>query len=143
MTNKTMRVAMYYHNDDVRVEAQPIPTIGPGELLVRTEVCGLCGGETMEWYLAERAPKVLGHEPTGTVVALGEGVTKFKEGDRVFVHHHVACMSANTSAKRRSNQVVSLSIYASQPKMLNWIPCSYRMKSVLRLAPSSSRWPAV
>jgi L-iditol 2-dehydrogenase len=95
MTNKTMRVAMYYRNDDVRVEAQPIPTIGLGELLVRTEVCGLCGGETMEWYLAERAPKVLGHEPTGTVVALGEGVTKFKEGDRVFVHHHVACMSCH------------------------------------------------
>jgi L-iditol 2-dehydrogenase len=36
---------------------------------------------------------VLGHEPTGTIVALGEGVTQFKEGDRVFVHHHVACMS--------------------------------------------------
>jgi L-iditol 2-dehydrogenase len=95
MSDKTMQVAMYYRNDDVRVEEQPIPTIGPGELLVKIEVCGLCGGETMEWYLAERAPKVLGHEPTGTVVDIGEGVTRFKEGDRVFVHHHVACMSCH------------------------------------------------
>jgi L-iditol 2-dehydrogenase len=95
MRDKTMQVAMYYRNDDVRVEEQPIPTIGPGELLVKIEVCGLCGGETMEWYLAERAPKVLGHEPTGTIVAIGEGVTKFKKGDRVFVHHHVACMSCH------------------------------------------------
>lgn len=95
MRDKTMQVAMYYRNDDVRVEEQPIPTIGPGELLVRVEVSGLCGGETMEWYLAERAPKVLGHEPTGTVVEIGDGVTNFKEGDRVFVHHHVACMSCH------------------------------------------------
>jgi L-iditol 2-dehydrogenase len=93
MVTGTMQVAMYYRNDDVRVEEKEIPSIGPGELLVKTEVCGLCGGETMEWYLAERAPKVLGHEPTGTIVALGEGVTQFQEGDRVFVHHHVACMS--------------------------------------------------
>ncbi len=95
MPANTMKVAMYYRNDDVRVEQQAIPTIGPGELLVRVEVCGLCGGETMEWYLAERAPKVLGHEPTGIVEAIGDCVTKFKVGDRVFVHHHVACMSCH------------------------------------------------
>ncbi len=95
MSTKTMQVAMYYRNDDVRVEEQPIPSIGPGELLVKTEVCGLCGGETMEWYLAKRAPKVLGHEPTGRVEAIGKGVTRFKVGDRVFVHHHVACMSCH------------------------------------------------
>jgi L-iditol 2-dehydrogenase len=92
---KTMKVAMYYKNDDVRVEEHPIPELGPSDLLVKTEVCGLCGGETMEWYLAKRAPKVLGHEPTGTVVATGPGENTFKEGDRVFAHHHVACMSCH------------------------------------------------
>ena len=92
---KSMQVAMYYRNNDVRVEAQPIPTIEAGELLIQIEVCGLCAGETLEWYLASRAPKVLGHEPTGTVVATGKGVSNFKEGARVFVHHHVACMSCH------------------------------------------------
>lgn len=91
-TTKTMKTAVYYRNTDVRLEERPIPTIGPGELLVKTMACGLCGGETMEWYLAPRAPKILGHEPTGVVVQVGAGVKGIKEGDRVFVHHHVACM---------------------------------------------------
>lgn len=90
-----MKVAVYYRNEDVRLEERPIPALGPGELLVKTEACGLCGGETMEWYLASRAPKVLGHEPAGVVVALGPGMTRFKEGDRVFAHHHVPCMSCH------------------------------------------------
>ncbi len=91
----TMRVAMYYKNDDIRIEESPIPHIGPGEILVQTMACGLCGGETMEWYLASRAPKVLGHEPTGVVAAVGDEVDKFAVGDRVHVHHHVPCMSCH------------------------------------------------
>lgn len=90
-----MKVAVYYNNQSVQVEERPIPEIGPGELLVKSEACGLCGGETMEWYLAPRAPKVLGHEPTGVVVAVGEGQNHFKVGDRIFTHHHVGCMSCH------------------------------------------------
>jgi L-iditol 2-dehydrogenase len=86
-----MRAAVYYANADVRVEERPIPRIGPGEVLVKTEACGLCGGEAMEWYLAPRAPKILGHEPAGVIVEVGEGVADFAVGDRVFVHHHVPC----------------------------------------------------
>ena len=86
-----MKAAVYYRNADVRVEERPIPQIGRGELLVKVEACGLCGGETMEWYLAPRAPKILGHEPAGVVVEIGEGVTDFAVGDRVYVHHHVPC----------------------------------------------------
>ena len=92
---KTMACAVYYRNSDVRLDEMAVPEIGPGELLVKTEACGLCGGETMEWYLMPRAPRVLGHEPTGVVVAVGAGMKKFKEGDRVFVHHHVSCMSCH------------------------------------------------
>lgn len=90
-----MRVAVYFNNRDIRVETRPIPQIGAGELLVKTEACGLCGGEAMEWYLVPRAPKVLGHEPTGVVVRVGAGVTQFREGDPVFVHHHVACLECH------------------------------------------------
>jgi L-iditol 2-dehydrogenase len=90
-----MKAAMYYRNDDVRLEELPIPELGPGDLLVKTEVCGLCGGETLEWYQMPRAPRVLGHEPTGVVVAMGAGVAKFKEGDRVFALQHVGCMSCH------------------------------------------------
>jgi L-iditol 2-dehydrogenase len=90
-TSGTMRAAVYYTNRDVRVEERPIPAIGAGEVLVRTEACGLCGGEAMEWYLAPRAPRILGHEPAGVIAEIGEGVTGWSVGDRVFVHHHVPC----------------------------------------------------
>ena len=86
-----MRVANWYNNRDVRVEEAPIPQIGPGELLVRVEASGICGSDVMEWYRLDRAPLVLGHEVGGQVVAMGEGVKRFKEGDRITVAHHVPC----------------------------------------------------
>lgn len=86
-----MRVAMWYNNRDVRVEEMPVPRIGPGELLVRVEASGICGSDVMEWYRRDRAPLVLGHEIGGQVVAVGEGVERYKEGDRVIAAHHVPC----------------------------------------------------
>jgi L-iditol 2-dehydrogenase len=86
-----MRVAMWYHNRDVRVEEMPIPQIGPGELLVRVAASGICGSDVMEWYRLDRAPLVLGHEIAGEVVEVGEGVEPYKAGDRVAVAHHVPC----------------------------------------------------
>jgi L-iditol 2-dehydrogenase len=86
-----MRVAMWYNNRDVRIEEMPIPQIGPGELLVRVEACGICGSDVMEWYRLNRAPLVLGHEIGGQIVAVGKGVDRYKDGDRVTVAHHVPC----------------------------------------------------
>lgn len=45
----------------------------------------------MEWYRIKKAPLVLGHEITGVIEAVGEGVVLYKKGDRVFVSHHVPC----------------------------------------------------
>ncbi len=86
-----MRVARWYNNRDVRLEEMPVPQIGPGELLVRVEASGICGSDVMEWYRLDRAPLVLGHEIGGQVVAVGEGVTRYKMGDRVSAAHHVPC----------------------------------------------------
>jgi len=84
-------VGVYYSNWDVRVEERPVPEIGPGELLLRVEACGICGSDVMEWYRARKAPLVLGHEIAGEVAAVGEGVEGFRPGDRVVVAHHVPC----------------------------------------------------
>ena len=86
-----MRVAMYYNNKNVRLEELPKPKIGPGELLVKVIACGICGSDVLEWYRIKRAPRVLGHEATGEIVEVGEGVDRYKVGDRVFVSHHVPC----------------------------------------------------
>ena len=86
-----MLVAKWYNNRDVRLEEMPIPQIGPGELLIRVEASGICGSDIMEWYRLDRAPLVLGHEIGGQVAAVGEGVTRYKVGDRVAAAHHVPC----------------------------------------------------
>ncbi|MEW5957501.1 MAG: zinc-binding dehydrogenase [Chloroflexota bacterium] len=96
---QTMQAAVYYNNSDIRLEERPIPQIGPGDILVKTVACGLCGGEAMEWYHAPRAPKVMGHEPAGIVVQAGQNVTRFKEGDRVFVNHHVGRIQSHLSLR--------------------------------------------
>ena len=88
-----MRVGMYYNNNDVRVEDIPIPDIGPEEILLRVMASGICGSDVMEWYRVERAPLVLGHELAGEVVKVGNEVSRFVEGDRVVVTHHVPCNS--------------------------------------------------
>ena len=86
-----MRVAVWYSNRDVRIEDMPVPQISPGELLVRVEASGICGSDVMEWYRLDRAPLVLGHEIGGQIVAVGEGVERYREGDRVSAAHHVPC----------------------------------------------------
>ena len=86
-----MRVAMWYNNRDVRLEEMPVPEIGPGELLVRVEASGICGSDVMEWYRLDRAPLILGHEIGGQIVAAGDGVERYKEGDRISAAHHVPC----------------------------------------------------
>ncbi|MFW0859586.1 MAG: zinc-dependent dehydrogenase [Dehalococcoidia bacterium] len=86
-----MRVATYYSNNDVRLEEMPVPKIGPGELLVKVIASGICGSDVLEWYRSKKSPLVLGHEISGEIVEIGEGVEKYKPGDRVFVSHHVPC----------------------------------------------------
>jgi L-iditol 2-dehydrogenase len=87
----TMQVLMYYSNKDVRTEEMAVPEIGRGELLVKVYATGVCGSDVMEWYRIKKAPRVLGHEITGEIVKVGEGVDRYKIGDRVFVSHHVPC----------------------------------------------------
>lgn len=86
-----MRVGMYYGNNDVRVEEKLKPKIGPGELLVKVMASGICGTDVVEWYRRNRVPLVLGHEIAGEVVEIGDGVKRYKIGDRISASHHVPC----------------------------------------------------
>jgi len=72
----------------------PVPTVGPGELLVNMRACGLCGTdiEKMRGEYSAAMP-VLGHEAVGVISHVGEGVKGYLVGDRVFPHHHVPCHS--------------------------------------------------
>ncbi len=87
-----MKVAKLYDFGDIRIEEMEIPEIGDGEMLVKVKACGICSSDTMKWYVKKKAPLVIGHELAGVVIEVGKEVSKFKPGDRVFVHHHAPCM---------------------------------------------------
>ncbi|MEO6912142.1 MAG: alcohol dehydrogenase catalytic domain-containing protein, partial [Edaphobacter sp.] len=87
-----MRAAVYRGVNDVRVEMIPVPEIGPGEVLVKIHTCGICGTDLKKIHSGSHdAPRVFGHEMSGTIVRMGEGVIGFAVGDRVMAYHHIPC----------------------------------------------------
>jgi L-iditol 2-dehydrogenase len=87
-----MRAGVYRGKGRVVVESVPIPEIGEGELLFRVAACGICGTDIKKIHHGFIAPpQILGHELAGTVVKVGRGVKKFKQGDRVVSFHHIPC----------------------------------------------------
>jgi L-iditol 2-dehydrogenase len=88
----TMMAAVYRGVNDVRLETVPVPKIGAGELLVRVHTCGICGTDLKKISTGSHsAPRIFGHETSGVVAAVGEGVGDLREGDRVVVFHHIPC----------------------------------------------------
>jgi L-iditol 2-dehydrogenase len=89
-----MKAAVYRAAGRLGIEEIPVPEIGPGELLVRVDTCGVCLTDVkkIEKGLLP-GPRVFGHEIAGRVARAGSGVARFREGDRVVVHHHIPCGS--------------------------------------------------
>ena len=89
---ETMHAAVYRGSSMVSVEEIPTPAIGPGEILIRVEACGICHTDLKKIeYNLLAPPRVYGHETAGVVAAVGSGVTKFRLGDRVVAFHHIPC----------------------------------------------------
>jgi L-iditol 2-dehydrogenase len=87
-----MQAVVYRGVNDMRVETVPVPEIGPGELLVKVATCGICGTDLKKIHTGSHsAPRIFGHEMAGTIVRVGQGVARFKLGERVMVFHHVPC----------------------------------------------------
>ncbi len=86
---QVMKTAVYYNNNDIRIEDRPKPEIKEGEILVKMRASGICGTDLMEWYRIKKAPRVLGHEMAGDIVESKSD--RFRIEQRVFVSHHVPC----------------------------------------------------
>jgi L-iditol 2-dehydrogenase len=87
-----MRAGVYRGPGCVATERVPVPTIFPGEILVRVAACGICGTDIKKiQHGFVVPPQIFGHEVAGTVVEVGRGVTRWKVGDRVVCFHHVPC----------------------------------------------------
>ena len=98
-----MKAAVLYGNEDLRYDDFKTPEIKPGCVKVKVKVTGICGSDVPR-VLANGAhfyPVVLGHEFSGDVVEVGEGVTSLKVGDRVSgapllpCHKCEDCLSGN------------------------------------------------
>ncbi len=83
--------AAVYNRDKRRPEVieVPVPEIADDEVLLKPMAVGVCGSEVISSNVA--GPGSFGHEPAGIVIKAGSRVKNVKEGDRVFVHHRVAC----------------------------------------------------
>ena len=85
---------MHRVNAPLAIEEVPEPQLGYGEVLVRTKACGICGTDL---HILDGTgykpslPHIMGHEPSGIVAKVADGVTKFKVGDRVVPNIFFTC----------------------------------------------------
>jgi L-iditol 2-dehydrogenase len=88
-----MQAAVYYGPRDIRVEDVPMPELAEDELLIRIKACGICGS-ALHMYRFEMFEalgrridngRIMGHELSGVVVAVGPNVTGFRVGNRLAV----------------------------------------------------------
>ena len=88
-----MKAAVFAEPGRIVLEEKEIPAPGPGEALLRVTTTTICGTDVhilKAEYPVERGLTV-GHEPVGTIAALGKGVTGFKEGQRVIAGAITPC----------------------------------------------------
>src|SRR5580698_2387245 len=95
MANK-MTAAVLYGKEDLRIERLPIPTAGPGEIIVRVAAALTCGTDLKVYRRGYHArmlkpPIPFGHELAGFVSEVGSGVTGFKAGYRVVPLNSAPC----------------------------------------------------
>lgn len=97
-----MKAAVLYGKEDIRVEDRPRPTAGSGQMVVKISYVGICGTDIEFYHMGETPtplPKILGHENSGIVVEVGEGVEGFAVGDRVLCGPPTQCKDGCPSCK--------------------------------------------
>lgn len=101
-----MRAGVLHAAGDLRVEERPVPQPGPGEVLVRVAVCGVCGSDATEFDrgpVLTELPVTLGHEFAGVVEAVGEGVTSLTPGAVVVCGAGISCGECKPCRQGRTN----------------------------------------
>lgn len=135
-----MKRIVYHGIEDVRVEETPIPVPGPGEIVVRNKVTLTCGTDCKMFMRGYRytPPHLIGHEAAGIVHAVGDGVTKFKVGDRVVAHNTAPCHQCYWCKKGQHSMCVDLPSNLGAYAEFQLIPKNIVAETMFRLPDSMS-----
>ena len=120
-----MKSARWYQAKDIRVETIDEPVIKDGKVKIKVEWCGICGSDLHEYAAGpifvpvgtphpvshDEAPIVMGHEFSGTVTEVGEGVTKVQVGDPVVVEPILSCGECKACKQGKYNLCTSLGFH--------------------------------
>ncbi len=103
-----MLAAVYHGPSDVRVEDVPIPKIGSGELLIKVLSASICGTDLRIFHGQHRmySPgtiRIPGHEVVGTIAEVGDGLSVFQAGERVFIAPNMGCGSCKQCVSGNNN----------------------------------------
>jgi len=103
MTSEVRGVVSLGKGEPVRVETVLVPDPGPGEALVRVQACGVCHTDLhyREGGISDGFPFLLGHEASGVVDAVGDGVTDLAAGDFVILNWRAVCGTCRACRRGR------------------------------------------
>src|SRR5947209_11125456 len=138
-----MLAAMFYAPMDVRLEERPIPSPGPGEVLLQVAAATTCGTDVKTFrrghpLLFPSTPAGFGHEVAGVVAATGAGVTFCAEGDAVVVANSAPCLRCYYCRRQRYSLCEDLLLLNGAYAEYLLVPERIVQQNLHRLAPSTS-----
>jgi len=113
--------AVLLEKGDLQLLQKPKPTPGKNQVLIRMQKVGICGSDVHYWTngaigdFVVRAPMILGHESSGIVDEVGEGVTHLQPGDRVAIEPGVPCRYCAFCKEGRYNLCPDIAFCATPP----------------------------
>lgn len=168
---QTMKAARYYGPQDLRIEQTEVPAPGPGQVRLKNAYVGICGSDLHMYYAppapegvqpqphpltGATLPQILGHEFSGVVDAVGEGVTDYQVGERVTVFPLYSCGECAACRLGRPNACKKIAFHGLSShgggmaayttvlaSMLHRLPDNVDLKMGALVEPMAVAWHAV
>src|SRR5450830_665775 len=117
----TMRASVLMQREDIQLTTLPVPVPDADEVLVEIAAVGVCGSDVHYFHegrigdFVVEAPMILGHEASGTIVAVGSSVSPDRIGERVAIEPQRACRVCEQCKHGRYNLCPFMEFYATPP----------------------------
>lgn len=127
MTPRMARAVLFYAPKTIRLVSVPVPSPGPGEVLLKVGAALTCGTDFKAYRQGHRVllgdpPSPFGHELAGTVVGVGEGVSTFAPGDRVVAANSAPCDACFFCAQGQNQLCDNLKLHNGAYAEYNLVP---------------------